>query len=282
MSISRRRFIESGLAVCAGVVGSQAIASLLPSAGMGTVVASDAPPSPPSADATGGTTAPYDPEAHSWAFLVDTTRCIGCGYCVKACKRENHVPEKPMYNRTWVELHVVGGHGELVITSPDGGIDGFPPVPADADPQDVSLAYFVPRLCMQCQNPPCTSVCPVSATYATPDGVILVDQDRCIGCGYCVVACPYGARYLVPSGESSPMGIAGVADKCTFCYQRITKGMLPACVEVCPVQARQLGDLDHPEDPVTVAIKEKRTVVLKPELGTKPRVHYVGLESEVG
>jgi tetrathionate reductase subunit B len=135
---------------------------------------------------------------------------------------------------------------------------------------------------MQCQNSPCTSVCPVSATYTSPDGVVLVDQARCIGCGYCVVACPYGARYLVPSGEITPMGYAGVVDKCTFCYHRITRGMRPACVEVCPVEARQIADLKDPTDPVTMQLESKRTVVMKPELGTRPRVKYVGLEGEVG
>jgi tetrathionate reductase subunit B len=275
VSLTRRRFLESSLAACAGIAGAQALASALPAGGVGVATAGEPiPTANPS----------YDPEAHSWAFLVDTTLCIGCGRCVGACKTENHVPEDPEYNRTWVELHVVEATGAVLVTSPDGGIDGFPPVPPElaAAGTTASQAYFVPRLCMQCDNPPCTSVCPVSATYKNPDGVVLVDQDRCIGCGYCVLACPYGARYLVPSGGVSPTGNVGVVDKCTFCYHRITRGMRPACVEVCPVEARLIGDLDDPEDPVTIAIKTGRTSVMKPELGTKPRVHYVGIEGEVG
>ncbi len=280
MTLSRRRFLEGGLAACAGIAGAGLAASLAPAGTSGTAAAADASPTPAGSPAASDAP-PYDPYAHSWGFLVDTTRCIGCGKCVGACKTENHVPENPEYNRTWVELHVLEKDGGVVITSPEGGIEGFPPVPEGVDVADVQQAYFVPRLCMQCQNSPCTSVCPVSATYTTPDGIVLVDQERCIGCGFCIVACPYGARYLIPSGEESPMGIVGVVDKCTFCYHRITKGMRPACVEVCPVQARQLGDLDDPDDPVTIAIQENRTVVMKPELGTKPRVHYVGLEAEV-
>jgi Fe-S-cluster-containing dehydrogenase component len=87
---------------------------------------------------------------------------------------------------------------------------------------------------------------------------------------------------MVPAGEVTPTGYSGVVDKCTFCYHRITRGLRTACVEVCPVQARQIGDLKDPNDPVTMAIESQRTTVMKPELGTKPRVHYVGLEAEVG
>jgi tetrathionate reductase subunit B len=135
---------------------------------------------------------------------------------------------------------------------------------------------------MQCENPPCVNVCPVSATYRNVDGVILVDEQRCIGCGYCMVACPYGARYIVPNGSQAPKGVAGVVDKCTFCYHRITKGLQPACVEVCPVGARVFGDLNDPASPVNAILQSQRTEVMKPTLGTRPRVHYVGMESEVG
>ena len=108
----------------------------------------------------------------------------------------------------------------------------------------------MPRLCMQCDNSPCTGVCPVGATYRTEDGVILVDARRCIGCGYCVVACPYGARYLVPAGPEAPNDTPGVADKCTWCYHRISRNLEPACVEVCPVGARMFGDAADPDDPI--------------------------------
>jgi tetrathionate reductase subunit B len=145
----------------------------------------------------------------------------------------------------------------------------------------VRNAYFVPRTCMQCENPPCTWVCPVSATYRTADGIVLVDEKRCIGCGYCVVACPYGARYMVPAGDTTPKGVAGIADKCTFCYHRITRGLLPVCAEVCPVNARIFGDRNDASSAVSVAISEKRVRVMKPALGTRPRVFYTGLEGEV-
>jgi Fe-S-cluster-containing dehydrogenase component len=220
----------------------------------------------------------------AWAFGVDTNRCIGCGRCVEACKLENGVPFNPECNRTWVERHAVAADGTVYVDSPHGGIDGFPthstaPGAATAEIQD---SFFMPRLCMQCENPPCVGVCPVGATYQTAEGVVLVDQNRCVGCGYCVVACPYGARYLMPAGETSPMGSAGVADKCTWCYHRVTAGRQPACVEVCPVGARVFGDLADPDSPIQAVVGAPGVSLLRPDLGTKPQVFYVGLESEAG
>jgi Fe-S-cluster-containing dehydrogenase component len=177
-----------------------------------------------------------------------------------------------------VERHTVTTDGELYVDSPDGGIDGFPPesTAPGAAGKTVESAYFMPRLCMQCEDSPCTSVCPVGATYKTEDGVILVDARRCIGCGYCVVACPYGARYLVPAGEHAPNGTPGVADKCTWCYHRISKGQQPACVEVCPVGARKFGNKADPADPINAAIAELQPQPYRPEYGTGPRVLYAG------
>ena len=229
------RFLGFGLALAGGVAGAAALARFTP------VFAEETPDATPIVPS-------YDPAGKQWTFVVDTSSCIGCGLCVVACKEENHVPEVAEYTRTWIERHVITADGELHIDSPDGGIDGFPPdstAPGVAG-KAIEASYFQPRLCMQCANSPCTAVCPVGATYKTEDGVILVDARRCIGCGYCVVACPYGARYLVPAGEDAPNDTPGVADKCTWCYHRITKGRKPACVEVCPVGARQFGDASDP------------------------------------
>jgi Fe-S-cluster-containing dehydrogenase component len=252
--------------------------------------ASAVPEQPGQPGTPGGAGATPDPgttdpgTAHQWAFGIDTTACIGCGRCVGACKAENGVPEAAEYNRTWVERHSVGIDGTVYVDAPEGGINGFPAssTAAAAADQTIVASAFVPRLCMQCENPPCVSVCPVGATYRTPEGIVLVDQSRCIGCGYCVVACPYGARYLVPEGGRSPTGNAGVADKCTWCYHRITAGRDPACVEVCPVQARVFGDLADPDSPIQSIVKAPGVGLLHPELGTRPRVFYVGIDSEVG
>jgi tetrathionate reductase subunit B len=272
-TLSRRRVLQLGAAALPALCGAGLLAEALTGSGVDTARAAD-------------TSAPadtYDPSAHSWAFVIDTTTCIGCGRCVEACKLENHVPEEPEMNRTWVELHVIDQDGTVRVSSPDGGIDGFPTeetMPA-ADAANVRDAYFVPRTCMQCENPPCTWVCPVSATFRTEDGIVFVDEGRCIGCGYCIVACPYGARYIVPAGETTPKGVAGVVDKCTFCYHRITRGQLPACAEVCPANSRIFGDLRDAASPVSVALNERRVRVMKPALGTRPQVWYIGLEEEV-
>jgi tetrathionate reductase subunit B len=268
--ISRRQVLKLGAAALPCLLGSTALFDWM----TGLAVEPSAPVDP--------IIASFDPAAHSWAFIVDTRSCIGCGQCVVACKQENGVPLDAEHTRTWVERHVVAQDGTVSVDSPDAGIHGFPGGPPVAGVTSAAsqATQFVPRLCMQCENSPCTAVCPVGATFRTADGVILVDEQRCIGCGYCVVACPYGARYIVPAGPQTPTGVAGVADKCTFCYHRITRGREPACVEICPVGARKFGDLTDPTCEVSTILRDEPTRVLRPGLGTKPRVHYLGLLGE--
>jgi len=211
-----------------------------------------------------------------WGFLVDTRKCVGCGFCVKACKLENEVPYDAPVTRTWVERYVVTKDGKTHIDSPKGGRDGFvsPKVGEETIPaEEITKAFFVPKLCNQCDNPACVQVCPVGATFQTNDGVVLIDRTWCIGCGYCIMACPYGVRFFHP--------VYKVAEKCTFCYHRISKGMQTACVEACAFGARQIGNLKDPDDPVTQAIMTERVAVLKDEYGTKPQVFYIGLDSNV-
>ena len=136
-----------------------------------------------------------------WAFLVDTNKCVGCGMCVKACKKENEIPYDAPVTRTWVERYVVTKDGETHVDSPMGGRDGFTSSAIrdeEIDPENIDKAFFVPKLCNQCDNPACVQVCPVGATYQTDDGVVLVDREWCIGCGYCIMACPYGVRFFHP------------------------------------------------------------------------------------
>ncbi len=211
----------------------------------------------------------YNWEKHLYGFVVDTYKCIGCGRCVQACKEENNVPDG--FYRTWVERYIITEQEEVLIDSPRGGLDGF----NERDLKDkTAKAFFVPKLCNQCSEPNCVQVCPVGATYKTKDGIILIDDKHCVGCGYCVQACPYGVRYIDHEGR-------GVADKCTWCYHRIVKGLLPACVLACPVGARIIGDLNDPESEVSRIIGENRVAVLKPEIGNEPRVYYLGMDKEV-
>lgn len=217
----------------------------------------------------GGTSRPkYDPTKHRYVYLVDISACIGCGSCVRACERENNVPKN--YFRTWVERYNVSRTGHVAIDSPNGGRDGFEPLVTG---EDITKAFFVPKLCNHCTLTPCVQLCPVGASYRSPEGVILVDEDRCIGCSYCVQACPYGSRFIHPETHT--------ASKCTLCYHRITKGMLTACVEVCPVGARKFGDTKKLGDEVSEIIATKAVHVLKPELLTEPNCFYMGLSKEV-
>ena len=201
---------------------------------------------------------------------IQIDKCIGCGKCVEACKTENNVVDEPYFFRTWVERYVVHNDGSVTVDSPDGGMKSFP---ATGEEKDVLKSFFVPKLCNQCENPPCVQVCPVGATFKTPEGVVLIDKDYCIGCRYCIQACPYGARYLDPRTKT--------ADKCTFCYHRTSKGMLPACVEVCPTQARIFGDLKKQASPLRRLMRMAKLQVLKPYLNTKPKVFYTNLDGEV-
>lgn len=205
-------------------------------------------------------------EGKEWGFVVDTHKCIGCGKCVQACKQENDVPlDKEVY-RTWVERYIETEDG-VHIDSPKGGM-AFPPLNETEKKQ-----FFVPKLCNHCKKPPCVQVCPIGATYRTDDGVILVDSERCVGCRYCIQACPYGARYLHPKTH--------VADKCTWCYHRVVKGLRPACVTVCPVGARKFGNMKDHNSEVSQIVEKERVRGLKAEMGTKSQVFYVGLDEVV-
>jgi Fe-S-cluster-containing dehydrogenase component len=216
-----------------------------------------------------------------WAFLVDTYKCVGCGFCVKACKVENDIPIEANVTRTWVERYVIKKDGATVMDSPKGALHGFTSPLLDqgksgmvaVPDQEVAQAFFVPKLCNHCDLPACVQVCPVGATYQAADGAVLVDRKWCIGCGYCIMGCPYGVRFFHP--------VEHVADKCTFCYHRITKGLNTACAQACPFGARRIGNLRDPNDPVAQAVLNQRIGVLRDEYGTKPHVFYIGLNQEV-
>jgi tetrathionate reductase subunit B len=183
-----------------------------------------------------------------WAMLIDLRECVGCQACTVACIMENQVPQGSF--RTSVSAYVVQG---------------------ESGPG----TYMLPRLCNHCEQPPCVPVCPVGATFKREDGAVLVDGERCVGCAYCVQACPYEARFINHR--------TGKADKCTFCAHRIEAGLLPACVETCVGGARVFGDLNDPNGELRrrLAAAKDDVNVLKPEQGTKPNVFYVGLDRGV-
>lgn len=200
-----------------------------------------------------------------WAMVIDLRKCDGCKKCTEACQATHHLPQ----TFEWIKV--------FDMTDKTGA------------------KYFMPRPCMQCENAPCLRVCPVAATFKESDGVVLVDQDRCIGCRMCMAACPYGARYFNyadPPQASNPFGHAtpqfpvpqqkGTVGKCMFCVHRTEDGQLPACVEACGMKAIYIGDLV--EDVATngdqtvrlsTFIKENDAFRYKEELGTGPRVYYI-------
>jgi len=206
---------------------------------------------------------------HEWAYVINIGNCIGCGACVRACKQENSVPEGVF--RTWVERYVLTGEG-VYVDSPNGAIGGFEEVNAKIR-DEVIRSYFVPKMCNHCVDPPCIQVCPVGATYKSPEGFVLIDHEYCLGCAYCVQACPYGARFINPEIKKS--------DKCTWCYHRVKNGRLPACVEACPNRARLFGDMKDPESEVTKIFLEDKWMVLQPAMHTQPYCFYIGLSREV-
>jgi tetrathionate reductase subunit B len=212
----------------------------------------------------------YDATEHLYGMGVDINKCIGCGRCVNACTIENDVPEEPHFTNTWIERYIIDSDGEVVVDSPNAGMEGFPPTENETG---ILKSFFVPKLCNHCEEAPCVQVCPVGATFTTEDGVVLVDEDYCLGCRYCIQACPYGARYLHPEKH--------VAAKCTFCYHRLVDGLVPACVEVCPTGARTFGELTDRPTPLDQFLRFNTIQVLKPHLNTQPKVYYANLDGEV-
>jgi len=223
----------------------------------------------------------YNWTQHKWAFGVDTNRCIGCLRCVEACKMENSVQMDRNHTRTWVEryTYLEGSDHALVdsIHDLDNVVPGSKETRFKFDNRykdaKVSKSFFVPKLCNQCEKPSCVQVCPTGATYKAVDGPVLIDTKYCIGCQYCVQACPYGARSLNED--------RGTAEKCNWCYHRITKGLNPACVEACPTGTRIFGDSLDPESPISQFIRNNRVNVLKPDMGNMPNVFYAGIDKEV-
>ena len=253
-AIDRREFVQKVAAACA--------------AGLPIVLGVVGVPGAAGQDAAEGKK--YDAAKHYYGMGVDPAKCIGCGRCVNACKTENDVPRTEGAFNTWVERYVTRTDGEVVVDSPDGGIDGFP---EPVDETEIRRSFFVPKLCNHCANPPCVQVCPVGATFITQDGVVLVDDKYCIGCRYCIQACPYGARWFKEEEK--------VAAKCTFCYHRLVKGLVPACVEACPTQARIFGEVEGGATPLARFVRFNDIQVLKPSLNTRPKVYYANLDGEV-
>jgi molybdopterin-containing oxidoreductase family iron-sulfur binding subunit len=213
-----------------------------------------------------------------FAYALDLSRCIGCRRCAYGCAEENNQSREPQIH--WIK--VLRMEKEKGIFVEEAELYYNP----DLVPEEGY--FYMPIQCHQCRNAPCTKVCPVQATWTEPDGIVVVDYNWCIGCRYCMAACPYGARHFnwgepkLPPEEVNPVThylgnrprYVGVVEKCTFCIQRARHGRYPACVEVCPVGARKFGDLNDPDSEIRYIIENKRVFIFKEELNTQPKFFY--------
>lgn len=216
-----------------------------------------------------------------YGMVIDLDRCTGCRTCMVACKVENNTPQASF----WM----------YAFRFEEGSYPN-------------SRVWFMPRPCMHCDNAPCVKVCPVGARYKRADGLTATDWERCIGCRYCEVACPYGVNYFNwrspneasylnwPDGGALPYAnpdleghfgseqratagggqLKGVIEKCTFCVHRVEKGLQPACAASCPTWAIHFGDLDDPASEVSGLLRDRPHFRLLEEQGTEPRVYYIG------
>lgn len=211
-----------------------------------------------------------------FGYAINLSKCNGNGKCVEACHRENNHDRDT--NQSYIRVLEMK-KGSMSMDEANTTYDHA--VPADD-------RFYMPVQCQQCDEPPCTSVCPVEATWKEPDGIVVVDYDWCIGCRYCEAACPYHARRFnwkaptIPAAEVNPdqgylsnrIRPQGVMEKCHFCLHRTRAGRLPACLEACPTGARVFGNLLDPNSEIRWILQQKRVFVLKEELGTKPSFFY--------
>ncbi len=254
MSIDRRKFLAiAGGAAAIGIAGRRTLKVLAKN-----VI------SKPSATLAG----------KRWAMVIDLKKCRelpGCTKCIQACDYAHNIPDmgnskdeikwiwKEKFNHAFVEQE-----------------NYF--VPDDVKNNPAIL------FCNHCDNPPCTNVCPTQATWKREDGVVMMDWHRCIGCRYCMAACPYGSRsfnwrdprpHIKQLNPDFPTRERGVVEKCNFCEERLSRGLLPACVEACPVKAMTFGNLEDPNSEIREILNKRFTIRRKPELGTQPEIYYI-------
>lgn len=256
MPVSRRDFLKmGGLALAGLVVGKPAVDSLLHL-------------NKTSAEST-ATQAPVLKKR--LAMAIDIKACTakdGCRKCIDTCNYLHNIPDfgetKDQVKWIWTTTYE-GAFGEA--------------------PQDQDLATRpILVTCNECDNPPCVRVCPTQATFQRDDGVVVIDEHRCIGCRYCLAACPYGSRsfnwrdprpFIKKINPYYPTRSRGVAEKCDFCMERLAKGLIPACVEVCPQKALIFGNMDDSESEIRKTLRTRFSIRRKPELGTKPQIYYL-------
>ena len=271
MSIDRRKFLK-----IAGITSAGAAAGL-----PGKILAEEVCP-----DSVGDVEYEQFPRAEHppgnvtrWAMVIDLSVCReypGCNECITACHVTHNVPQ---YEERDEEIKWIWK---------ENFDHAFPEAEHKYMTKEIHHCNTL-LLCNHCDNPPCTRVCPTRATWKREkDGIVMMDWHRCIGCRYCVAACPYGSRSFnyrepreyfeerdIQPQADFPTRTRGVVEKCTFCEARLARGEWPACVLACPHDAMVFGDLDNPEDPVRKVLETKFTIRRKPGLGTQPEIYYI-------
>jgi Fe-S-cluster-containing dehydrogenase component len=259
MDLSRRKFLRAGGLVVLGLGGGLRLVTTR-------------------AEAVSGK-AKGAPSGTRWAMAIDTNRCAGrksrggCNACADACHKIHNVPpiEGTKEEIKWIwEEPLKDVFHERVHEHTHEGLLNKP----------------VMVMCNHCDNPPCVRVCPTQATWKRPDGIVMMDQHRCIGCRYCMVGCPYGARsfnwsdprkHLSDPTPDYPTRTKGVVEKCTFCAERLARGKMPSCVEACKAaggEALVFGDLSDPKSEISRIVSQTLTARRKEHLGTRPQVYY--------
>ena len=204
-------------------------------------------------------------DKNRWGMVIDTNLCKeDCTACTSACRKENNVP---LFGDEKIDAHWIR---KATIS------------PKNAPEKKISL----PLLCNHCEHPPCQHVCPTAATFTRKDGIVLVDKHRCIGCRYCMIACPYKARSFVFKKTTDwtnpkvPIRSKGVVEKCNFCVHLIDDGQLPACVTACDREGEKamiFGNLNDPNSDISKYIKEHAPKRIREDLGLEPKVYYRGI-----
>lgn len=272
MTLDRRKFLKiAGLSAALGLGGKTAVDIFAP----GELFAS------------AGSAVPVATNQKKWAMVIDMRKCLEqqekgkCNQCMAACHREHNVPDfgdniKEEMKWIWQESydHVFPSqHNEFIS-------------------EDVKEKPFI-ALCNHCENPPCCRVCPTKSTWRREDGVVMMDPHRCIGCRFCMAACPFGSRSFnwgdprkapkelnpdFPTNMNYPTRTKGVVEKCNFCDERLGVGKIPACVETCQninVHALIFGDLNDPGSEIRKLLHSRYSIRRKTELGTEPKVYYL-------
>ncbi len=256
MKITRKEFLKLSGACLVAFTGGEALAVL------------------DSSEKTGSGAAVAGSAAKQWGLLIDTNKCAkekGCTKCLEACNRVHNLPafENPMHEVKWIWEErfedLFSSHQTQYL---------------EASRKD----RMTPVLCNHCDDPPCTRACPTGATWKREeDGIVMMDWHRCIGCRYCMAACPYGSRsfnwedprpHITSLNPDYPTRTKGVVEKCTFCPERLAKNQAPACVEACPEKALVFGNLKDPQSEIRQALAAGYSLRRKPELGTGPNVYY--------